>query len=240
MEPTEKRAGLPEPSISTLEEAVQACILNADRLIDDIYALEFHTPPATNLALAIIAQEECAKAFLLYLVREGIIPWSRELLRAMNDHACKQLVGIIMDYADPQWEEVEDYRKLLDEEYARDGRLPLNVSTAFNLLRHEKMGRWESKAWCWAEDPEYDKTVMKVGEGKRDALKQDALYVRLSKDGRVISTPNSVSSESAEVEIERAKQYRGFVRAMIKDGWRESIFHNRVREAFTILFEKAS
>ena len=132
--------------------------------------VEFQEPPATKLMLAMIAQEESAKTFILFLVREGIVPWSCELLRAMNDHACKQLVSIVLDYADRQWTEPSELERLFDEEYDRDGKLPFNVASALNIFRHEKIGRWESKDWVWSEDPEYDKGVIKVAEGRGTKL----------------------------------------------------------------------
>ena len=44
------------------------------------------------------AQEEFSKAFVFYLVREEIAQLSKPLLRAVHDHSCKHLVGMIMDY----------------------------------------------------------------------------------------------------------------------------------------------
>jgi hypothetical protein len=61
-----------------------------------------------------------------------------------------------------------------------DNSFPRTVADALNILRHEKIGRWESNAWVWAEDPDYDQTAKKVAEGYADRKKQDALYVRLS------------------------------------------------------------
>src|ERR1043165_9285626 len=49
-----------------------------------------------------LAQEEYAKAFLLYCVREEIIPWDDDLHRVMRNHACKHLVTIVMEYVDPE------------------------------------------------------------------------------------------------------------------------------------------
>jgi len=43
----------------------------------------------------------------------------------------------------------------------------------------------------WAEDPEYDADALAVAEGELDRLKQDALYVRLARDGGAASIPQS-------------------------------------------------
>jgi len=225
-----------KPTQPALTAALDACRRNGDRLLDDGYQVEFQKPPATKLMLAMIAQEEFAKAFLLFLVRENIVPWTPELLRAMNDHACKQLVAVIIDYADPQWVELDEIKKLISDEYDRDGKLPFNVSTAINILRHEKIGRWESNRWVWVEEPTYDKAVLGIASGKRDKIKQDALYVRLGRTASVVSTPESVTSESADREFEKAKQYSWFIRSIIERGWNDSVFHNKVRDAFAAVF----
>ncbi len=74
-----------------LAKAIRACIDNAQRLHTETYDLEFRLPSATRYFLLIIAQEEAAKAFVLYLIKEGIVPLTSAVRRAINDHACKQL-----------------------------------------------------------------------------------------------------------------------------------------------------
>jgi len=81
--------------------AMKACVKNGTRLLDEAELLEFETPLATKFFLSIIAQEEFAKAFLLYLVRIDVILWNRFILRATMNHRCKQLVGIILDFLTP-------------------------------------------------------------------------------------------------------------------------------------------
>ena len=72
------------PTPAVLEETIAACIANGDRLTNESYDLEFREPPALQLYVLLIAQEEFAKAFILLLVRDGIIAFSRPLLRAMK------------------------------------------------------------------------------------------------------------------------------------------------------------
>ena len=86
------------PSEEALSAAIKACLHNGSRLINDAYQVEFETPAATKLMLCMIAQEEVAKAFFLFMVSQDIIPWNRFIWRATNDHSCKQLVGVILDY----------------------------------------------------------------------------------------------------------------------------------------------
>src|SRR5258705_1103689 len=72
--------------------AISACIENGRRLLYDAEGVS--SPSA--LALAILAQEEFAKAYLLKLVNEGVIPLCDEVLRACRDHRCKHLIGLVM------------------------------------------------------------------------------------------------------------------------------------------------
>ena len=96
--------------------------------------------------------------------------------RASRDHACKHLLGLVMDYLNPEFEEImARFKDLATSPEAFDG-FPGPVADALNILRHEKIGRWESQNWVWAEPPTYDCTAKHVAEGEYDRQKQDALY----------------------------------------------------------------
>jgi hypothetical protein len=228
------------PTATVLNRSIQACIANGERLIADAYCVEFQEPPCTKLMLSMIAQEEFAKAFLLFLVREDVVPWSRELLRAMNDHACKQLVGVIVEYIiGPDWETLEELEALVAEEWKLGERVPPPVASAINILRHEKIGRWESNTWIWAEPPEYDPNILRIAEGKRDRLKQDALYVRLGMNADVVSTPLDLTEASVKVEFERVESFCRFIKSIVNDLSAGSDRYLKVREGLKMLFDKA-
>jgi AbiV family abortive infection protein len=227
------------PSHATLTKSIEACIANGDRILDDSLQLEFQEPPASRLVLAMLAQEEFAKAFLLFLVRESVISWSAYLLRAMNDHACKHLVGTVIEYVCPRWDEsYEQTMERIKEEVALGDNLPLRVADAISILRHEKIGRWESRSWEWAEPPDYDVGALRVAEGSRDRIKQDALYVRLARDGRIASIPLLVSKSSSDNEYELARNYRTFVTSLLKEGGNSSSQYAKIREFITVLFAR--
>jgi hypothetical protein len=59
----------------------------------------------TTFALATIAQEEIAKAFLLFPVSRDVIVWNSLIYRATRDHACKQLLALVMSYHKPDTDE---------------------------------------------------------------------------------------------------------------------------------------
>lgn len=229
-------AKLAEPKNAVLTRSIEACILNGDRILGDAMWVEFQEPPCTKLMLSMIAQEEFAKSFLLFLVRERVLPWTPSLLRAMNDHACKQLVGIIIEYLHPDWETIDDLRRIIEADYKLGNRLPPNVASAINILRHEKMRRWESNNWHWLDDLEYERTARQIGDGKKDRIKQDALYVRLGRDGSVARRPTEVCTALVEAEYERAGLYRSFITTLLEDGNKNSFAYEKVIATLEALF----
>jgi AbiV family abortive infection protein len=220
-----------QPNPADIQASIGACLANGERLLDDAMMLEFQEPASTRLMVSMLAQEEFAKAFLLFLVKQEIIPWDSELLRAMNNHSCKQLVAIVIEYLDPQWETLDELTKMLDAEYALDGAFPKPVSSALNILYHEKMQRGD-----FSDDNDYDPQVVNVATGERDKVKQNAVYVRIDRSGRVQSTPSSVTMDAANEEYEKARRYRWFVGSLASDGPRDSEQFRKLREAMKIVY----
>ena len=73
-----------------------ACIENAKRLLEDAeWSLN---QGSTGLALALLAQEEAAKAFVLTLVRDGVLPWTQDVRRSLYVHEGKHLVCVVMEW----------------------------------------------------------------------------------------------------------------------------------------------
>jgi AbiV family abortive infection protein len=228
------------PTRSTLDASINACIANGKRLLNDSANLEFLEPAGTRMVLAMIAQEEFAKALLLVQVRDGAVPWSNYLLRAMNNHACKHLVGIVIDYVHPELDSFDDIKRRVEEEFDRGDRVPEAVASALNILRHEKIGRWESNNWMWSEDPDYDHAVEKIAEGARDRIKQDALYVRIGRDGSIASVPQGISEQEAEAEVKRAERYASMVKSAC-DGEKSSLgTYEKIVAGFRLLFRRPS
>ncbi|MCA0344551.1 MAG: hypothetical protein LCH62_01740 [Proteobacteria bacterium] len=224
-----------KPSPSSLLKTIKACIENGERLLEETHDLEFRKPPSSRFFLVMIAQEEFAKAFILFLVRENIVLFSRPILRAINDHACKQLVSMIMDYMIMHWDDIEELKIAIKNDHDLNGRLPNDVGSAMELLRYEKIGRWESNNWVWAEDPKYDTSALQISDGKKDRRKQDALYVRVGPDGRVCSTPSTISEDEMHNELERACRHKSFVEAIL-DGKSSSHRYDKAMAALKILF----
>lgn len=188
---------------SRLSHAMRACVENGQRLHQDAEWLGTDRS-ATAVALCILAQEEFAKAFLLHLVWEGIIPWTAKVRESLRSHRHKQLMGLIMEWLSPS-----------DDEFsARIGRgsgdstLPAYAADAMKLYVEKVQPQGHISCPPAASDPR----AKSVADGDRDKTKQDALYVRLSEDGEVISVPTTQASpEMVEAELDRTKRFSDLV-----------------------------
>lgn len=230
------------PSKDEIIKSMQACYENASRLLGEVETLEFEKVLASRFFLSVIAQEECSKGFLLFLVSAKIIPWDNAVFRATKSHECKQLLGMVIEFLNPDWDNFEkrmnELRKDIDKGIF--DHLPAYVADAINVFRHEKIGRWRSKNWFLVEDPNWDKKAMSVAEGKQDQHKQDSLYVRLNKNGEVVSRPSAITIEEANEEYERGKRFASFLKSLIVSGMPNSIDGNEVMEAFQTVFSEFS
>jgi len=204
-----------QPGSETLLATIWACVKNGERLLDESYDLEFRKPTASRYFLVMIAQEEFAKAFILYIVREEVTTLTASVLRAINDHACKQLAGVVLDYMIMHWEEIAEMEAAVRTDHDLGDHLPHDVGSAMELLRYEKIGRWEGHRWVWAEDPDYDRSAQRIADGTKDRHKQDALYVRVGRDGRVSSTPGTITEAETQDEFARAGRYHRFMESLL-------------------------
>jgi AbiV family abortive infection protein len=190
------------------DDAISRCVANGGRILDDAgYLWEYGRFPSARV-LGILAQEEFAKAYLLKLVDEGAIPLCDEVLRACRDHSCKHLIALVMIHLFTPIEDMLSRNKRA-REACGDGALPPHVADALNIFCHEKLRRWRSKNWFWAENPSYDQTAKNIGEGSLDRVKQNALYVGIGRNG-VTSTPHCTAAEAHET-LETAKMLKEVV-----------------------------
>ncbi|MGC2330795.1 MAG: AbiV family abortive infection protein [Candidatus Acidiferrales bacterium] len=228
------------------KKSAAACLDNGKRLLRDAEMLEYENPPNTCYALAIIAQEEFAKAFLLLLVSRGVIPWHPVIHRATRDHACKQLLGFVMSYINPEcdfardmeWLKENEERKALLASYTastgetektaiwkriaeireRWDSLPQSVVDAVSILRYENVGRFEPGTRVWAEKPVYDKAAKSLGKGRLDRERQDSLYVRIGRSGHVAGASAQVEREEAKAAMETAGRMRDLIKGCPASG----------------------
>ncbi len=251
---------------SHFKEAAELCLSNGKQLLDDAEWVSHPDHPAgTAFALATIAQEEFAKAFLLFLASRGAIAWNSLVHRATRDHTCKQLIGLVLNHLSPDWDEesrrsnewlaeneerkglFEAYRNSIDEDEKekiwqrieeisnKHNSLSHSVADAIFILHHEKIGRWESSTWVWAEEPEYDPLAKSLADGKLDREKQDALYVRLGCEGHVARTPAQIKFEDSRAAMEIADRMRFFVGYLLKE-YTPGMEYEKIESAFKVAF----
>jgi hypothetical protein len=220
------------------DESIACCISNGERLLDELRSVDFLLHPATRLYLSIIAQEEFAKAFILYLVKKKIIRWDRFILRAINDHCCKQLVGVVLDFLSP--DDIQFQKRL---NYDFDSKFPFaipkKVTDAIKILKFEKINHWESNVRQSVETPKYDRISKSIAKGCIDKIKQDALFVRLGKNGVVTSCPEMLTSKSAEIEFERANRFEYFAGKLLGEQNPAAFDYEEIEKVFGILFSQS-
>lgn len=213
------------------QRSIHACLAHGKRLLENA---EWSTnQPSTGLALALLAQEECAKAFVLALVRDEILPWTEEVRHSLSVHECKNLIAIIMEWLST----VNELHELRLTEAAASGarsegsqHLPPDVATAMNIYRHEmieRIGRRHPERYS-----DWRGRARKVAKGWRDHKKQAALYVGIRQDGDVESLP-PMSQEAFDEEFTRGKTLLEFA----GDVDRKRIFAYREYELFAAIFK---
>lgn len=215
-------------------ESTQRCLENGQRLLDEAELLEFEEPQATMYFLSMIAQEECAKGFLLFLVSMGVIPWHSLIFRAARDHRCKQLLCVVMDFLTDDNEFFTRMNSFVLENKRLD--IPSRVTDSIFILRYEKIGRWESDSWVWAENPHYEDTARLIAEGKQDLIKQRSLYVELGRTGTIKATPKEIAKEQAYAEYERGRRFTSFLKDLVNESRPIGTDYTRIEEYFRTLF----
>lgn len=189
-----------------LLQSIKVCEKNGVRLLEDSEYLYDFDRYASAYGLAKLAQEEFAKGFILKLVENGALKWTTEVRRSLNHHVSKQLMVVILEFLNP---DTDEFLKMIENKTLLNR--PRKVSDAINIYVHEVLRRWESANWFWAEDPEYDKEAKSIFDGKEDKIKQNAFYVKISKDGRAIDSTANFKKKSVKEEIEKAKRYGHFL-----------------------------
>lgn len=189
------------------------CLKNADRLISNAEFIGGDTDTwPTAYALATLAQEETSKAFLLFLVHSGALPWNRQVQRSLKDHTCKQLWLIALEALNPDIGEFLSKKISIDIDIVA---IKNKVGEMLNWYRYAKIHAWEQGFCDWDEHP-FDKDVKQVVNGKLDKNKQNTLYVKIDLNGKVISYPH-IKELDAKKAIETGKRFIWFVEDLVKN-----------------------
>lgn len=220
---------------ATVSRTASACIGNGDRLLADAKCLNELERFPSAVVLAMLAQEEYAKAFVLVLVRDGCLPWTRELRRAAQNHECKHLIGVMIEWLGPP---IETALARCNASTAPGSvSIPHDVAVAMNILRHEKLELFSCR---WPDADPYDTgRARKIARGLRDREKQRALYVNISLSGEVTSEPQVKSATDAIREIALAESYAEFVRDAEGDGVLSHAEYAWFKDATRLMFTGA-
>jgi AbiV family abortive infection protein len=223
-----------QPTPAALEASIDTTTKNGKALLDDAKLLFDWDRYSTALALAVLAQEEFAKAFLLQLVTDGALPWLPEVQRSMARHQCKHLLALVMEWL-PLW----DAAALVEQRKRRDSwheqkmawyqrridrykqghfepdpndpepvepelAFPPDIATALNIYRHEEIERLR-RGFPLRDADWSTGPARKIADGALDRKKQSALYVDIGKTGEIGLHPGLITRDEAAAEIERAQ-----------------------------------
>lgn len=187
------------------KNGIAASLENGDRLVEDAKSmLEWERFP-TSYALAVLAQEEYAKALLLSLIDAGAIPWSPDVRRTLHDHVCKQLVSVILDYLSP---DTDEFLRRYDLSRIAERRpiFPSDVLDAIHVVCHERIPKERDRWWIDPSERPLDQRVKAIADGGLDRQKQHAIYVHIGKTGEICSQPSQVSATDAKAEVNRSER----------------------------------
>jgi AbiV family abortive infection protein len=190
-----------------LSKSVDACVSNGKKLVEDASLLFDWDRFSTALALAVLAQEEFSKAFILQLVADGALPWIHAVRLSISRHQCKHLLAIVMDWLPnfDDWLETYEQRKFIQQATDAEFHFPIDVAAALNIYRHEEIERIRSGD-PWKDDDWVTGNARKIADGSLDRKKQAALYVHITKSGDVGLHPGLITSDEAKESIQRAKR----------------------------------
>jgi AbiV family abortive infection protein len=219
----------------TFLRSLAACNENGKKLLEDAKTMLDWDRFSTALALAVLAQEEFAKSFLLQLVADEALPWVPEVQRSMARHQSKHLLAIVMEWLPPfDFDRLEEQRKRNAERHEQkmawyqrrieryragnlqadpndpdpteeNFRFPPDVATALNIYRHEEVERFKS-GYPWRDAEWSTGKARKIADGALDKKKQSALYVDVTKTGEIGLHPGLITRAEAQEEIERAER----------------------------------
>ena len=174
-----------------LVQASEAAFGNAGALLDDAKFLRGDGRFARAKALAMLAEEELAKALTLCVCGSGN-RWDANVRKALKHHPPKQGIA----HAARKWFSWMERNAAMIAELNRHATIPGHIPAGPSA---DQMASFLKEGQSITDD------------GAQDREKQDALYVRVDRIGDVIADPASVTSDEADRWIDNAEVVRRFV-----------------------------
>ena len=223
-----------QPKAEALARSIAACVANGKALLGDAKYLFDWGRFSTALALAVLAQEEFAKAFILRLASDNALPWIPEVRISVARHQCKHLLALVMEWLpvlDLSYEKMMRDRQRHEQMMAwyersiarhKQGILapdsedpkplepkvsfPSEVADALNIYRHEEIERIREGGYPNRDEYWATGVARKIADGMIDRKKQSALYVAITRTGDVGLHPGLVTEEEASEAMARAER----------------------------------
>ena len=172
------------PKAADLLASARACLNNASSTLDDANLLMSRQRYHRAYALAILAQEEFAKCFMLCTC--ALQPrWDVQIWQALSQHERKQALVEVMDRYVNWFAQRNSFALRLNA----SALIPVPVSYTPDP---EMFTTWSS---------EIRKRV--INKRNIDSSKQRALYVAIGKNGKVSSEP-SCTEEQVAAQLQKA------------------------------------
>jgi hypothetical protein len=121
----------------------------------------------------------------------------------------------------------------LDQEQKDEDALPPPIADAINILRNEKVRRWEDG---YGLGDKYNRAAQKIADGARDRQKQAALYVEVDSTGKVSSRPERIDEAAVVSAVERARRLRWFLHGLPEHAFENGLESRRVVRALRLVF----
>jgi len=182
---------------SNMQESAHAAYANGCALLEDALFLVTADRYPRATALAILAEEEFSKAFIL-LVSAMNGRWDSNIFLSLRKHSNKQGISeAMLDYLD--WFK-QNYQWVMEI-----NRYTLVQAQPDIHPGDEKMEQL------------YAKAKSRFAKPIRDYLKQDAFYVSIDEDGKPKSIPNSIGKEDALRYLKDSEKFQVVVEMLLGD-----------------------
>lgn len=181
---------------ASLKSAACASYENGCALLDDARVLNAASRFPRASALAILAEEEFSKAFIVCSAVQQK-RWDSNLFRGLRDHAPKQAVAQgMLNY----WEWAKQNSQRVAD---MNSRSVIQCTPSYipdETLLSEMLG---------------DLKRSHIKKRQRDKEKQNYFYVGIDRNGNVDNDPGPTSKETAIAEIEHAIEFRKIAEHML-------------------------
>jgi AbiV family abortive infection protein len=180
-----------------MEASARAAYENGCQILDDANILFDADRFPRALALAILSDEEFSKAFFLKSCANSG-RWDSRIFESLRKHSAKQGVAQAMrDYF--EWFKTTNGWRI-----NANGRALIKMPLTFMPSQNER------------EDIN-NRAKKTLSKPKRDYLKQDALYVSIDQEAKIVRKPSSIEREHALAAIDEARKFRAVVEASFGD-----------------------